>query len=88
MPVKFKPLRAICSSEASQEISSSLFRFSDFCHSSNHHYEVHPIGGETEESHHEYTCSLCTRQFNINYLTIFVIAVLNKSEKVLGCKSK
>ena len=58
MPVKFKPLRAICSSEASQEISSSLFRFSDFCHSSNHHYEVHPIGGETEESHHEYTCRI------------------------------
>ena len=35
MPVKFKPLRAVCSSLASQEISSNLFRFSDFCHSRN-----------------------------------------------------
>ena len=42
MPVKFKPLRAVCSSLASQEISSNLFRFSDFCHSSL----VHPKGGE------------------------------------------
>ena len=52
---------------------------------SNHRYEVHPIGGEIEETHHGYTCSHCTQRFNIN---IFIIAVLNKSETVLGCKSK
>ena len=34
---------------------------------SNHRYEVHPIGGEIEETHHGYTCSHCTQQFNINY---------------------
>ena len=50
--------------------------------SSNHRY---PIGGGIEESHHGYTCSHCTQRFNIN---IFIIAVLNKSETVLGCKSK
>ena len=33
--------------------------------SSNHRYEVHPIGGEIEETHHGYTCSHCTQQFNI-----------------------
>ena len=50
---------------------------------SNHCYEVHPIGGETEESHHGYTCSHCTKQFNIN---IFIIAVLKISlRKYFGC---
>ena len=48
-------------------------------------YEVHPIGGEIEETHRGYTCSHCTQRFNIS---IFIIAVLNKSETVLGCKSK
>ena len=49
---------------------------------SNHRYEVHSKGGETEVIMAQ--CH-CTQQFNIN---IFIIAVLNKSEKVLGCKSK
>ena len=30
---------------------------------SNHRYEVHPIGGEIEETHHGYTCSHCTQRF-------------------------
>ena len=52
MPVKFKPLRAVCSSLASQEISSNLFRFSDFCHSSL----VHPKGGEICPQFVTYEC--------------------------------
>ena len=104
MSVKFKNLRAVCSRQSRSLIRSFSdicqkkkqqkfvsFKFKKALEqlaqeiSSNHRYEVHPIGGETEESHHGYTCSHCTKQFNIN---IFIIAVLNKSEKVLGCKSK
>ena len=46
--------------------------------SSNHRYEVHPIGGE--KSSWIYIV--------YNNLVFNIIAVLNKSEKVLGCKSK
>ena len=35
--------------------------------SSNQRYEVHPIGGEIEESHYGGTCSHCIQQFNFNY---------------------
>ena len=78
---KFKAISSCtCCQKNVSEIQGSLRVVS-----SNHRYEVHPIGGEIEETHHGYTCSHCTQRFNIN---IFIIAVLNKSETVLGCKSK
>ena len=52
---------------------------------SNHRYEVHSKGGETEVIMDIHVVIVHNKQFNIN---IFIIAVLNKSEKVLGCKSK
>ena len=76
---------------------------------SNHRYEVHPIGGEIEETHHGYTCSKvifgqlserCSQEVssdswqkkkrskNSSKIRQLAIAVLNKSETVLGCKSK
>ena len=58
-------------------LRSLIGSFSDSCqkkksskNSSNHRYEVHPIGGELEETHHGYTCSHCTRYlFTLNMLT-------------------
>ena len=68
-------------------LRSLIGSFSDSCqkkksskNSSNHRYEVHPIGGELEETHHGYTCSHCTRYFNM--LTRYCCPL--KSLNVLG----
>ena len=78
MPVNSSPLERSAQGGESRNL---IKIFSDFCHSSL----VHPKGGEIEENHHGYTCMWSLLTININ---IFIIAVLNKSEKVLGCKSK
>ena len=66
MPVKFKEtLERFAQGESRKLIKCfQIFRLLSFV--IKHRYEVHPTGGEIEESHHEYTCSHCTRQFNIN----------------------
>ena len=65
---EFKNLTTICSrsfSDSCQKdvgvLRSLIGSFSDSCqkkksskNSSNHRYEVHPIGGELEETHHGY----------------------------------
>ena len=56
MPVKFKEaLERFAQGESRNLIKSfQIFRLLSY-----HRYEVHPIGCEIEESHHEYTCSHC-----------------------------